>query len=381
MIKLNKIKKPTTIFAEVIEDGALTQFCNVMEHPAMTRGALMPDVHQGYTMPIGGVVESKGMVFPSFVGYDIGCGVCALPLGVSVGDVKHKAHRIYEMIKRNIPVGFNKHKSPVEEADSAYFGTGVGCTDQMVEIYNQKQGDLQIGTLGGGNHFIEIGYDEYNQVWVIIHSGSRGVGHGCATHYMKKASPTGKASEGCFGFDVESQDGKDYIKDMNFCLEYALLNRKVMLRLVVDSIRQLGIECFGVWDRMINRNHNHATSTDGVHWIHRKGATHAEKGMMGVIPGNMRDGSFIVKGLGNEDSLCSSSHGAGRVLGRRKAKETLSLDEFTDTMEGVVANVDSGTLDESPMAYKDIFEVMRIQEGLGVVETVAHVKPILNVKG
>ncbi len=375
MIKLNKVKKPTTIFAEVIEDGALTQFVDVMNHPAMTRGALMPDVHQGYTMPIGGVVESKGMVFPSFVGYDLGCGVCALPLNVHLSDVNHKSHRIYEMIKRNIPVGFKKHSSPVP---SLGFDLGE-CTDVMKDIYNQKQGDLQLGTLGGGNHFIEIGVDDDNQVWVIIHSGSRGVGHGCATHYMKKASPTGKASEGCYGFDVEYQDGVDYIKDMFFCLEYALKNREIMLSLVIDSIRQLGIECSGDWGRLINRNHNHATSTDGVHWIHRKGATHAEKGMMGVIPGNMRDGSFIVRGLGNPDSLCSSSHGAGRVLGRRKAKETLDIEEFKMEMEGIVANVDTGTLDESPMAYKDIFEVMRLQEGL--VETITHVKPILNVKG
>lgn len=378
MIKLNKINKPNTIFAEVVEDGAITQFVDVMEHPAITRGALMPDVHQGYTLPIGGVVESKGMVFPSFVGYDIGCGVCALPLNVRVDDIRHNAKKIQNQIMRNVPVGFNKHSRSVDESRNFLVNRDY-CTKNMHEIYHEKKGDLQLGTLGGGNHFIEIGYDNAGRVWVIIHSGSRGVGHGCATHYMKLASPTGKASEGCFGFDVESQDGVDYIKDMNWCLDFALLNRKVMLRLIVDSIRQLGIECSGLWESLINRNHNHATSTDGVHWIHRKGATHAEEDMMGVIPGNMRDGSFIVKGLGNEDSLCSSSHGAGRVLGRRKAKETLDIDEFRLTMTGIVANVDSGTLDESPMAYKDIFDVMRLQEGL--VDVITHVRPILNVKG
>lgn len=380
-MKLNKIDKPNTIFAEVVEDGAITQFVDVMNHPSITRGALMPDCHQGYTLPIGGVVESKGMVFPSFVGYDIGCGVCALPLNIRVGDVKHKSQRIYKMIKRNIPVGFNNHRKAVEEIQSVRSIKELfsSLTSVMDNIYNEKQGHLQIGTLGSGNHFIEIGYDEHDRVWVIIHSGSRGVGHGCATHYMKKASPTGKASEGCFGFDVESQDGVDYIKDMNFCLEFALLNRRVMLRLVIDSIRQLGLECSGLWELLINRNHNHATSVDGVHWIHRKGATHAELDMMGVIPGNMRDGSFIVRGLGNEDSLQSSSHGAGRVLGRRKAKETLNLDEFKDTMEGIVANVANGTLDESPMAYKDIFDVMRLQDEL--VDVITHVKPILNIKG
>jgi len=229
------------------------------------------------------------------------------------------------------------------------------------------------------NHFIEIGIDDYDCPWIIIHSGSRGVGHGCATHYMKTAHPNNKAGEGHYGFMVDSDNGKNYIKDLNFCLDFALLNRKVMLRLVVDSIKQLGIECSGDWENMINRNHNHAESKDGIHWIHRKGATHAENGMLGVIPGNMRDGSFIVRGLGNEDALCSSSHGAGRVLGRRKAKENLDLNEFKDTMEGIVANVDSGTLDESPMAYKNIFDVMRLQDGL--VDVITHIKPIINVKG
>ena len=375
MIQLNKIDKPHKIYIDSVEDGALDQFINAMNDKHTVRGALMPDTHQGYTLPIGAVIETKGWVSPAYCGYDLGCGVCALPLNVSASDISFKAEKIQKQILRNIPVGFNKHSSPVP---SLGFDLGE-CTDVMKDIYNQKQGDLQLGTLGGGNHFIEIGVDDDNQVWVIIHSGSRGVGHGCATHYMKKASPTGKASEGCYGFDVEYQDGVDYIKDMFFCLEYALKNREIMLSLVIDSIRQLGIECSGEWDQMINRNHNHATSTDGVHWIHRKGATHAEKGMMGVIPGNMRDGSFIVKGLGNEDALCSSSHGAGRVLGRRKAKETLDIEEFGMEMEGIVANVDTGTLDESPMAYKDIFEVMRLQEGL--VETITHVKPILNVKG
>lgn len=376
MIKLNKINKPNTIFAEVVEDGAITQFVDVMAHESITRGALMPDCHLGYTLPIGGVVESKGMVFPSFIGFDIGCGVCAMPLSTHVSDIAFKAKKIQKQIMRNIPVGFNKHSNIVEGAMDDFKSI---MTPDMYDIFNEKQGYYQLGTLGGGNHFIEIGYDEYDRAWVIIHSGSRGVGHGCATHYMKAASPTGKASEGCYGFDVESQHGKNYIDDMNFCLEYALRNRKLMLRLVIESIRQVGIECSGLWEAGINRNHNHATSVDGIHWIHRKGATHAEKDMMGVIPGNMRDGSFIVRGLGNEDSLCSSSHGAGRVLGRRKAKETLDIEEFEMEMDGIEADVNAGTLDESPMAYKDIFDVMRLQEGL--VETITHVRPILNVKG
>lgn len=373
MIKLNKIDKPTAIFLDVVEDGAMTQFIDVMNHPAVTRGAMMPDAHQGYTLPIGGVVETDSMVFPSFVGYDIGCGMCAIMTDFRASDIRFKAQRIFSQIKRNIPVGFNKHSVAVPEVDML-----DSLSDTMFDIYNKKSGHLQLGTLGGGNHFIEIGEDERGSVWIVIHSGSRGVGHGCATHYMKMASPNGKASEGNYGFNVNTPEGKGYIEDMNWCLHFALLNRQVMIRLVLDSIRQCGIEG-GQFGDMINRNHNHAESKDGRYWIHRKGATHAEEGMFGIIPGNMKDGSFIVIGKGNEDSLCSSSHGAGRVLGRRKAKETLDLDEFKLTMDGIIATVDTSTLDESPFAYKDIFEVMALQDDL--VEIKTHIKPILNVKG
>lgn len=374
MIKLNKINKPTAVFLDVVEDGAMTQFVDTMNQPFITRGAMMPDAHQGYTLPIGGVVETDGMILPSYVGYDIGCGMCAVPTSFSIKDVKYKAPKIYKQIVRDIPLGFNKHKVAVPEVDLL-----PRMSDVMSKICTEKSGHLQLGTLGGGNHFIEIGYDEWDAVWIIVHSGSRGVGHGCATHYMKEASPTGKASEGHYGFDVNSPLGKGYIEDMNWCLEFALLNRKVMIGLVTNAMRHIGLEGGIHYDSLINRNHNHAESKDGRYWIHRKGATHAEEGMMGVIPGNMRDGSFIVRGKGNPDSLYSSSHGAGRVLGRRKAKETLDMDEFTLTMDGIVGNVSKSTLDESPMAYKDIHEVMRLQEDL--IEVITHVKPILNVKG
>lgn len=373
MIVLNKINKPTAVFLDVVEDGAMTQFIDTMNQPFITRGAMMPDAHQGYTLPIGGVVEADGMVMPSYVGYDIGCGMCAIRTDFPASDIRFKAQKIFNQINRNVPLGFNKHFKAVPEIDQL-----PAASSNMARIYAEKSGHLQLGTLGGGNHFIEIGYDEYDDVWIIVHSGSRGVGHGCATHYLKAASPTGKASEGHYGFSVNSPEGKGYIEDMNWCLDFALLNREVMIRLILESIRQCGIE--GGWvGEMINRNHNHAESKDGRFWIHRKGATHAEEGMMGVIPGNMRDGSFIVRGKGNEDALCSSSHGAGRVLGRRKAKETLDIDEFTLTMDGIVGNITESTLDESPFAYKDIFEVMRLQEDL--VEVVEHIKPIINVKG
>lgn len=374
---LNTIKKPYKIFADVneIEYGALEQFASAMVQDFVVRGALMPDVHQGYSLPIGAVVETENFVVPSWVGYDIGCGMCAISTDFSKKDIWNKGVKIRKQILRNVPVGFNKHNRAVVEVKRMDMNNSNVCFN----IWNEKRGDLQLGTLGGGNHFIEIGSDEDDVIWIIIHSGSRGIGHAVAQNYMRLASPTGKASEGHFGFEATSSEGVAYLKDMNWCLRFALLNRKIMIRLVIDSIRQCGIEGAGTMDYMINRNHNHVESRDGTLWIHRKGATHAEGGMLGVVPGNSADGCFIVRGKGNKDSLNSSSHGAGRILSRRKAKETLDLGEFESRMRNVIGDVSRGNLDESPSAYKDIFKVMKQQEDLVHIE--GYVKPIISVKG
>jgi tRNA-splicing ligase RtcB len=369
------MNKPSKIYSDTIEQKALDQYDEAMTQDCVVQGALMPDAHFGYTLPIGSVIATEGMTFPSFVGYDIGCGMSALPLSCTKQDVAANADVIFNQIYRDVPVGFNKHGS--KQRWDGHQELLTKTTDGMQQRFKDKAGLQQIGTLGGGNHFIEIGCDENDDCWIIIHSGSRGVGHATATNYMKLASPTGKASEGFYGFDVDSQNGLDYIKDLAFCLEFALQNRKLMIQKVASILKKL---CGGAddWSRFVNRNHNHAELV-GDRWIHRKGATHAEDGMMGVIPGNMRDGSFIVKGKGDPDSMCSSSHGAGRVLGRKKAKEQLDLEDLKTTMGGVKAKVEASTLDESPMAYKNIFEVMDLQKDL--VEVVCHVKPIINIKG
>lgn len=365
--------KQTKIFAEVLEHEALDQFNSAIEQPFAVQGALMPDAHAGYSLPIGAVVATDNVILPAWVGYDIGCGMCALPLTYSGEQIRERAQDIFHQIYRDIPVGFahNQEDTPWEH--------DIPMSAKVQQIF-AKNGLRQLGSLGGGNHFIEIGEDQHGEVWIIIHSGSRGIGHAVATHYMREASGDGKAREGHFGFYADSDYGTLYRMDLEFCLAFALENRKEMMRRIVGAIHHVlrdgnnGAD----WDRLINRNHNHAELKDGL-WIHRKGATHAEEGMMGVIPGNMRDGSFIVRGKGNPDALWSSSHGAGRVLGRKEAMRTLNLDDFKATMTKVVAKVDHDTLDESPFAYKDIFEVMRLQADL--VEVVAHVRPIINIKG
>jgi tRNA-splicing ligase RtcB len=383
--KLEGFGKPFKIYADTntIEQPALEQFVSAMEQDFVVQGSLMPDAHLGYSLPIGGVVKTTPYcVVPAYVGYDIGCGVCAVKTDIRYSDLMSHRIKIKDTIYDNIPVGFNKRPaSPAQSGDIKTMLADV--SGAMYRIYNEKQGHLQLGTLGGGNHFIEIGVSDGDcepdegSIWIIIHSGSRGVGHGCATHYMKAASPTGKASEGHFPLDTGTEVGANYVRDMNFCLEYALWNRKVMLFQIIDILR--GLVGYGdIVGDIINRNHNHAEWV-GDGWVHRKGATHADEGMMGVIPGNMRDGSFIVRGKGNPESLNSSSHGAGRVLGRKKAKQTLNLEDFENTMKGILAPVDRFRLDESPSAYKNIFDVMDLQKDL--VDVVDHERPLIVIKG
>lgn len=377
------MNKPIRIFAETVDGAALDQFYSAMKLDCAVQGALMPDAHAGYTLPIGAVVATDGMIFPSFVGYDLGCGMSALPVPVSVEAVRADAQAVFDAILRLVPVGFSvNQKSRVPLTQTELDTSDLTAEARVIaESADNRNWWRARGSLGGGNHFIEVGADETGQVWVIIHSGSRGVGHGIAMHYMKLASPDGRPREGLYGLRAESLAGQAYRNDLRWALQFALENRLEMMYRVVRAIETVaGLSAATNWKQLINRNHNHAELKDG-RWIHRKGATHAETGMLGVIPGNMRDGSFIVRGKGNPESLCSSSHGAGRVLGRKQAAQTLKLGDFERTMReaAVVARVDAGTLDESPFAYKDIFSVMAQQEDL--VEVLHHVRPIINVKG
>lgn len=397
------------VYADILEESAKEQFDSAMEQDFVISGALMPDAHTGYSLPIGAVVATRDVVVPAWVGYDIGCGMCALKLGgISLSDIDVYKKDIFDLIYKNIPVGFNRNK--IENNYSL-----VGLTNHSKKIAHDKSFVYALGSLGGGNHFIEIGYDDEENVWIIIHSGSRGVGHAIATYYMTLASSDkellskefdeghkevlkhnpnrydqiknnwldkkmgrSRPKEGHFPLYVDSQSGKDYIQDLNWCLDFALANRKEMMNRVIKVLNLFILNDIHSIGEIINRNHNHVVEHDGL-WVHRKGATHAEEGMMGVIPSNMRDGSFIVRGKGNPDSLYSSSHGAGRVMGRRQAKRVLDIDGFSKSMEGITAKVEEDTLDESPMAYKNIFEVMELQKDL--VEVITHVKPIINIKG
>lgn len=360
------------IFGENIEQSALDQFYSAMAQEFVVKGALMADAHTGYSLPIGAVVATDGVILPSWVGYDIGCGMCAVATSFEKSHILQVAEKIFKRIYQVIPVSFEVNRknvpSELELAD---------LTDRAQKIFHNRKGFRCLGSLGGGNHFIEIGYDETERVWVVIHSGSRGVGHGIAAEYMRLAAPGSKASEGHYGFRTDEQKGQDYINDMQWAMAFALENRRELMARVVRVLNEF---CSGTLDAttFINRNHNHAEKKNSW-WIHRKGATHAEQGMMGVIPGNMLDGSFIVKGRGNPDSLWSSSHGAGRVMGRKQARRELDVRQFVKAMEGIAARVNKKTVDESPQAYKNIFTVMNRQKNL--VDICHHVRPMINIKG
>jgi len=366
--------KPIKIFADNPDPATMNQFYEAMKQDSAVQGAIMPDVHKGYTLPIGSVVATEGMIYPAWVGYDIGCGVCATLTSFDKREIDIHREAIFKKIYETVPIGLGVHHAKIQEP---WDTKQLQHTKKLATIYKDKHGELQLGSLGSGNHFIEVGYDENDGIWVVVHSGSRGVGHGVASHYMALASGGGQ-KEWHFGLKTDSQEGQDYIADLDFCLAFALENRLRLLNSTIASIQTFCSGGKGLSSELINRNHNHAVQKDG-RWIHRKGATHAEEGMFGVIPGNMRDGSFIVIGKGNPESLCSSSHGAGRVKGRAEAKRTITLEHFQDQMREVTARVDETVLDESPGAYKNIFEVMLLQRDL--VEVLHKVNPMINVKG
>lgn len=408
------------IYSDTIEENAIVQFNKCLEMKGCVQGALMPDAHAGYTAPIGSVLKFKNRISPQLVGYDIGCGMSAIRLNIKKDELTNEdLIFIKNKILKDIPIGKGKHSKEQN------INLDVENTSDLIKNIVKKSGIYQLGTLGGGNHFIEVGYDKDDFINIVIHSGSRGVGGSVADHYMrlsvkenfdtseliekyKKEFKDKNGSwepnnpdaylkheniyvkkeldkeiskmdiEGYYSFDINSESGMNYLKDMNFALVFALENRRTMIDVIVNIFRRYYTKKDITTSRFINRNHNHAEIVD-EYIIHRKGATHALKGMLGVIPGNMKDGSFIVVGKGNEDSMCSSSHGAGRVLSRQKALNEIDVDDFHKEMEGIITNHNEHTRDEAPKAYKNIFEVMDMQKEL--VEVIDRVIPIINVKG
>jgi tRNA-splicing ligase RtcB len=367
-----------------LDEKTKEQFKEAANQDFVIKSALMPDAHLGYVAPIGSVFLTKDYVVPAWVGYDIGCGMTAVRIKTNIlSDVKKNSKQIYKEVMEWIPMGRGKliHPKRVTEKTKKEFKKLLekfqsGPHDKEVYKFIKNKSLSHLGTLGSGNHFLEI-CESGNETWIVVHSGSRGVGYKVAQKYMQKVAKKEEGYEATFPIKISSKLGKEYLNVLNFGLEFALLNRKEMIYKTISVLEKV-LEKELKYEIWVNKNHNHAVPF-GKNYIHRKGATPANKNERGVIPANMRDGSFLVEGLGNPKFLHSSSHGAGRLLSRTMAKKEISMSQFKKSMKGIVGTINEGTLDEAPAAYKNISKVMDAQKDS--VKIIKHLKPIINMKG
>lgn len=372
-----------------MESGALGQAENLANLPfAYHHIAIMPDSHQGYGMPIGGVLATDGVVVPNAVGVDIGCGMAAMKTDVHIFDCYgNRLQKIVDLIKERIPVGMNWHKEPQDFLLMPEYPSHFD-QDYMV-IQQLPRAQYQLGTLGGGNHFIEIQSDSKGYIWVMIHSGSRNIGkqvadhyHRIAQHWNEKYYSSVPNSWNLAFLPIDDRHGKMYMDEMKYCVDFARANRRLMMNQCITSINEV-MKKNQHLDGIIDVSHNYARWENHFNKnvvVHRKGATSAREGEIGIIPGSMGTHSYIVKGLGNPDSFTSCSHGAGRAMSRKSARANLSLSNERSRMEGIICDLDDESrLDEAPSAYKDINVVMENQRDLvSILETL---KPLAVVKG
>jgi tRNA-splicing ligase RtcB (3'-phosphate/5'-hydroxy nucleic acid ligase) len=366
---INSDKFVSLLGMDELDYNCFDQIDNMLRLPFLKKYALMPDAHVGYTCPIGSVILLDNVVSPSLVSYDIGCGMGCDIFNTNISYIFGYEDGILDELYHRIPVGFNSRDDGL---DYSLFRSS--SEDKKL---NKKVNDrlfVQMGTLGGGNHFIEMGSNREGNLSITIHSGSRNAGHSVASYWMKLSKNVDKHLPNGF-LDLNGEYGQAYLDDMNFMMDYALMNRTRMMGIVINVL--------GLYPKdiltSINETHNHAIVTDdGV--LHRKGATPADKGQLGVIPGNMTDGVFITRGLGNEEYLCSASHGAGRKFSRKRAKELIDFEQVKEEMRGITCRLKKGQIDESRGAYKDINMVIERQEGI-VVDVVDHITPVISMKG
>jgi tRNA-splicing ligase RtcB len=376
------------------EPSALEQALNVSNHPAIAgHVALMPDLHPGYGMPIGGVASLKDAISPNMVGVDIACGMMANKFDFKADWLSHEDMiQIMREIRNHVPMGMkhqrdnsvfkkeakdliDKHKTEIRNLEK---GTGLVSFDAVAE---------QLGTLGSGNHFIEMQTDEAGFMWFMLHSGSRNIGKCVCDKFNRMAKElnarykVGLPAPDLAFLPIDSDEGNEYLTLLNFCMDFSYMNRECMLKQIVESLKKVIGKIPQTLEK-INIHHNYAALEEHFGekvWVHRKGATCATEGKIGIIPGSMGTSSYIVRGKGNEEAFSSCSHGAGRIMGRNAATKTFSMEQFRKSMQGVVFNCNEKFLDESPMAYKDIVSVIDEQKDL--VDVVHKLKPLAVEKG
>ena len=399
---------PVKSWCENCEDGAVTQAVNLAHHPALVHHvALMPDAHQGYGMPIGGVVAAKGAVIPAAVGVDIGCGMIATETDVPAEAFAEMSFRraFQEKLKERIPVGEGVSHRVTQDWEG--FEEYTAHNGMRSSLWPSKLDRMNLGTLGGGNHFIELqkstaldgsGDPEGGaKVWLMIHSGSRNLGKRIEEHYHRIAARMCERfhsplpDKDLAFLPIDEPTGHDYFTDMLFALRYAKENRRRMMEAMKATLAEFvpGVN----FVRTIDIHHNYAAFEE--HFgekvcVHRKGATSAKLDEIGIIPGSMGTASYIVRGLGNPDSFMSCSHGAGRRMSRIAASTTLTVEECDKAMDGIVCErwhkykgfgKAKGKLDlsEAPQAYKDIEDV--IASELDLVEPLVRLVPLASLKG
>ncbi len=382
-----------------VEHEAKEQLKNTAKMPFIFRHlAVMPDVHLGKGSTVGSVIPTKNAIIPAAVGVDIGCGMIAAKTTLTAGDLPDNLSRVRAAIERAVPHGktFGKRdqgawgERPPENVDAAWRQLAPGferITDKYPHL-ERTNNRLHLGTLGTGNHFIEVCLDEEQSVWFMLHSGSRGVGNAIGSHFIELAKSDMRQwmanlpDRDLAYFEEGTQHFDDYVEAVDWAQDFARLNREVMMQNVIRAVRGAIPKPFETHVEAVNCHHNYVNRER--HFgeeilVTRKGAVSARKGELGIIPGSMGTRSYIVRGLGNEESFHSCSHGAGRKMSRTEAKKRFTLEDHRAATAGVECRKDKNVIDETPAAYKDIDAVMAAQQDL--VEIVHTLKQVVCVKG
>lgn len=383
-----------------IDEKTIEQAKTYCSLPFVTHASLMPDAHYGKGSTVGSVVATQEVIIPAMVGVDIGCGMMAVKTSLTAKDLPQSLKTLRSNIESTVPHGRSKRRG----------GSDKGSwQDIPVEVQNRWNNELymdfekicekhptikksnhvnHLGSLGSGNHFIEVCLDLENCIWVMLHSGSRGVGNRIGTYFISLAQQEMKKhfinlpdkdlaylSEGNLYF-------QDYFEGLSWAQKYARINREIMMDRIIQSIRNSITKPFTITDQAINCHHNYVTKEHHYNkefWITRKGALRAQKGDLGIIPGSMGARSFIVRGKGNTESLTSCSHGAGRIMSRNMAKKLFNEKDLKEQTKGVECKKDASVIDEIPNAYKPIDKVIDAQSEM--IEVIAELKQIICIKG
>jgi tRNA-splicing ligase RtcB len=380
------------------EEAAKQQLQNIAKLPFIHKWvAVMPDVHLGKGATIGSVIPTVGAVIPAAVGVDLGCGMMAAKTTLKASDLPDSLELMRNAIEKAVPHGLSlggRDKGSWGDIPADVLQKWLALSETFKTLcekhpWLEKSNHIKhLGTLGSGNHFIEVCLDEADNVWVMLHSGSRGVGNKIGSHFIAQAK---KDMERWFinlpdkdlAYIPEgSEHFSHYVEAVAWAQDFAQANREVMMARTLQTMREILAMPFSADVEAVNCHHNYIRQEQHFGknvWVTRKGAVSARKGEMGIIPGSMGAKSYIVRGLGNEDSFCSCSHGAGRVMSRAEAKRRISLEEHSKAVAGVECRKDADVIDETPAAYKPIEAVMQAQEDL--VEIMHTLKQVLCVKG